>query len=156
DAEAHGARSRALGAQFAVLLKNEGGLLPLDPSGGRILVVGQDRYAAQATLGGGGSSRVVPIYTVDPLTGMRDVVAELGGDAQVDRQVVATDPGDLDTAIAAAREADTVVVMAGLVATEGEDLASMDLPDDQSSMVAALAAANPRTVVVLKDSNPVL
>jgi beta-glucosidase len=48
------------------------------------------------------------------------------------------------------------VVMAGLVATEGEDLATMDLPHGQDTMVSALAAANPRTVVVLKDSNPVV
>ena len=50
DAAAHGARARVLGRQFAVLLKNEGDLLPLDPSSGRILVVGQKRYAARACL----------------------------------------------------------------------------------------------------------
>jgi beta-glucosidase len=156
DAEAHGARSRALGGQFAVLLKNDGPLLPLHPGPGRILVVGQRRFAAQATLGGGGSSRVRPLYTVDPVTGLRDVVAGLGGAAQVDLKVVADDLRDLDEAVAAAQDADTVVVMAGLVATEGEDLATMNLPHDQDTMVSALAAANPRTVVVLKDSNPVL
>lgn len=155
DAQAHGARARALGAQCAVLLKNEGNLLPLDPAQGRVLVVGQHRYAGQACLGGGGSSRVVPLYTVDPLTGLRDVVAELGGAAQVELHEVADDLGDLDAAVAAAREADTVVVMAGLVATEGEDLDTMHLPDDQDALVRAVAAANPRTVVVLKDSNPV-
>jgi beta-glucosidase len=156
DAEAHGARSRALGGQLAVLLKNDGALLPLDPGHGRILVVGQRQFAAQATLGGGGSSRVRPLYTVDPVTGLRDVIAGLGGAAQVGLQVVADDLSDLDEAVAAAQDADTVVVMAGLVATEGEDLATMDLPRGQDTMVSALAAANPRTVVVLKDSNPVV
>ncbi len=156
DAAAHGARARAMGAQMAVLLKNDGGLLPLDPSGGSVLVVGQEAFAARACLGGGGSSRVTPIYTVDPVPGMRDVVAALGGSAHVELRVVADDLGDLDAAVATAREADTVVVMAGLVATEGEDLATMELPDRQSEMVRALAAANPRTVVVLKSSNPVV
>lgn len=145
-----------LGRQFAVLLKNEGGLLPLDPAGGRILVIGQERYAARACLGGGGSSRVQPLYTVDPLPGLRDVVAELGGAAQVDLNVVADDLSDLDAAVTAAGEAETVIVMAGLVATEGEDLDSVHLPDDQDRMIEAVAATNPRTVVVLKDSNPVV
>ena len=156
DAAAHGARARALGGQMAVLLKNEGRLLPLDAKEGHILVVGQETFAARACLGGGGSSRVAPIYTVDPVPGLRNAIAELGGGAQVDLQVVAADLSDLDAAVAAARQAPTVVVMAGLVASEGEDLSTMELPNQQSAMISALAAVNPRTVVVLKDSNPVV
>jgi beta-glucosidase len=87
---------------------------------------------------------------------LRDVVAELDGGAQVDLRIVADDLHDLDAAVGAAREAQTVVVMAGLVATEGEDLSTMDLPHGQAEMITAVAAANPRTVVVLKDSNPVV
>ena len=155
-AEAHGATARAIGGQLAVLLKNEGDLLPLDASGGDILMVGQRIFAAKATLGGGGSSRVVPIYTVEPLTGLRDVIAALGGTAQVALQEVADDLSDLDAAVAAAGQADTVVIMAGLVATEGEDVATMDLPNRQNEIISALAGANPRTVVILKDSNPVV
>lgn len=155
DAEAHGARSRAIGGQIAVLLKNDQNLLPLSPKTGRILVVGQQKYAGEACLGGGGSSKVEPLYTVDPLTGLRDVVADLGGDAEIELQVVANDLSDLAAAVARASEADTVVVMAGLIATEGEDRDSMALPDEQDRIVSAMAAANPRTVVVLKDSSPV-
>jgi beta-glucosidase len=156
DAQAHGARARTLGGQFAVLLKNDNALLPLDPGAGHILVVGQEQFAGEATLGGGGSSRVSPLYTVDSMTGMRDVITELGGKAEVGLQLVADDLSDLDDAVEAAQDADTVVVMAGLVATEGEDLATMELPNNQNQLVSMIAAANPRTVVVLKDSNPVL
>lgn len=156
DAEAHGARARAIGGQIAVLLKNEAGLLPLDPGAGTILIVGQQAYAGQASLGGGGSSKVEPLYTIDPFTGLRDVIAELGGGAEIGLWIVADDLAGLDEAVDKARQADTVVVMAGLVATEGEDLATMDLPNRQSEMIGALLAANPRTVVVLKDSNPVV
>ena len=155
DAAEHGARARALGRQFAVLLKNEGRILPLDPSQGRILVVGQSGFAERACLGGGGSSRVDPLYTVDPVPGLRDVISDLGGNAQVDLCVVGDDLAGLDAAVAAAADADVVVVMAGLVATEGEDLDSLHLPNRQDEMIAALAAAHPCTVVVLKDSNPV-
>lgn len=156
DAERHGMRARIIGGQLAVLLKNDGSLLPLDARSGDILIVGQQQFAGQACLGGGGSSRVEPLYTVDPLTGMRNVVAELAGAATVDLRVVADDLANLADAVSAARRARSVVVMAGLVATEGEDLASMDLPNGQNEMIRAFAAANPRTVVVLKDSNPVV
>lgn len=154
DAATHGATARRIGAQMAVLLKNDDALLPLAPEG-RILVVGQQKYAGEACLGGGGSSKVVPLYTVAPLEGMRDVVAELGGSAQVELCVVADDLSNLDDAVARAKDADVVVVMAGLIATEGEDVAKMAQPNDQARMVAELLAASARTVVVLKDSNPV-
>src|SRR3954471_22996845 len=41
DAAAHGAAARRIGEQIAVLLKNDGGLLPLDPGVGSIVVIGQ-------------------------------------------------------------------------------------------------------------------
>lgn len=156
DARGNGARAREIGGRTVVLLKNENDLLPLDASSGSILLVGQSRFAADACLGGGGSSRVVPVYTVDPLEGMEDVIEELGGAATVRHAIVDDDLGNLGDAVSAAREADTVVVMAGVVASEGEDLPSMDLPDGQNEMIRDLLAANPGTVVVLKDSNPVV
>lgn len=104
-------------------------------------MVGQSEFAQRATLGGRGSSRVDPLYTVDPVKGMRDVIADLGTTAE---------------ATVSARDAETVVVMAGHVATEGEDLETMDLSNRQNEMISALAVANDRTVVVLKDSSPVV
>lgn len=154
DAQAHGARARRIGTQIAVLLKNDGGVLPIDPDVGTIAIIGQAGYAGQATVGGGGSSKVDPLYTVPPADGMRDVVRELGGSATV--TVVADDLGNLEEARAAAAAADVVVLMAGYVASEGEDQPGMDLPDDQDRMIAEIGPVNPRTVVVLKDSNPVL
>ena len=74
DAQGHGAVARAVGAQTAVLLKNERGLLPLDPAVGSIAIIGQSRFVDEACLGGGGSSKVLPLYTVTPLEGMRDVL----------------------------------------------------------------------------------
>jgi len=56
----------------------------------------------------------------------------------------------------AARRADVAVVCAGTLGTEGEgqDRPSMDLPQDQDALIAAVAAANPRTVVVLNNGTP--
>ena len=53
-------------------------------------------------------------------------------------------------------EADVVVLMAGLVATEGADQPDANMLNDQNRMLDELLGVNPRTVVVLKDSNPVL
>jgi beta-glucosidase len=48
------------------------------------------------------------------------------------------------------------VLMAGLVATEGADQVDANLPNNQNQMLHQLLGLNPTTVVVLKDSNPVL
>jgi beta-glucosidase len=156
DAAAHGAVARRIGAQMAVLLKNDGGVLPLDPGVGSVVVIGQATYVDEATLGGGGSSKVDPLYTVPPMDGLRDTLQALGSAATLRSVTVADDLANLAEAKAAAAEADVVVIMAGLVATEGADQRDAELPNEQSRMIAEVAPVNARTVVVLKDGNPVL
>lgn len=154
DGVKHGKIAREIGAQMAVLLKNDEKMLPLSKDAGKVLIVGQEKFAKFACQGGGGSSKVKPIYMVDPEPGMKEVIAELGGSAEVSSFIVDTDLANLDQAAEAASQADVVVIMAGLIATEGADSASMLLPNQQNDMVATLLAANPRTVVVLKSSAP--
>jgi len=156
DAEAHGATTRSIGSQIAVLLKNEGGVLPLDAHAGSVVVIGQSDFVDHACLGGGGSSKVVPLYTVPPLDGMRDVLRDLGSQSTVTKVTVADDLSNLDDAKKAAREAGAVVLMAGLIATEGADQPDANMLNDQNRMLDELLGINPTTVVVLKDSNPVL
>jgi beta-glucosidase len=68
-------------------------------------------------------------------------------------------PADLlDRAAAAAAEADAVVVVVGTNddwESEGHDRASMDLPGEQDELIRRVAAANPRTVVVVNTGSPV-
>jgi cytidylate kinase len=156
DARANGAVSRRIGEQIAVLLKNDGGVLPLDPAVRSIVVIGQAAYVDEACLGGGGSSKVDPLYTVPPVDGLRDVLDGLGSTASLSRVTVAPDLANLAEARQAAAAADVVVIMAGLVATEGADRPDAHLPDGQDRMIEEIGPVNPRTVVVLKDSNPVL
>ncbi|HEV3213617.1 MAG TPA: glycoside hydrolase family 3 C-terminal domain-containing protein [Acidimicrobiales bacterium] len=59
-------------------------------------------------------------------------------------------------AVAAARSADVAVVFASDVAGEGMDRTSLALPGDQNQLIAAVAAVNPHTIVVLNTSGPVL
>jgi beta-glucosidase len=61
-------------------------------------------------------------------------------------------------AVEAARAADTVVLVVGTngdTETEGRDRRTMDLPGGQDALVEAVAAANPRTVVVVNAGAPV-
>ena len=157
DAAGHGAVSRRIGSQLAVLLKNDDARLPLDPHAARsIVIIGQSEYVDEACNGGGGSSKVDPLYTVTPLDGMRDVLAELGSSASTTTVTVARDLSNLDEAVAAAGDADQVIIMAGMVATEGADGTTSHLGNQQDRMIEALLDADPSAVVVLKDSTPVL
>ncbi|MBO9498506.1 MAG: glycoside hydrolase family 3 C-terminal domain-containing protein [Novosphingobium sp.] len=65
-------------------------------------------------------------------------------------------PDDLIArAVAAAKQADVAVVFAGERFGEGMDRASLSLQNDQDALIAAVAAANPNTVVVLSTGGPV-
>jgi beta-glucosidase len=67
---AHQAVSRQVAEEGTVLLKNDGGTLPISAShGGSVAVIGPSA-SASATYGGGGSARVVPPFTVTPLQGL--------------------------------------------------------------------------------------
>jgi beta-glucosidase len=65
----------------------------------------------------------------------------------------------LERAVAAAAAADVAIVVVGTNddwETEGEDRTSLALPGEQDALVAAVVAANPRTVVVVNTGSPVL
>ena len=68
-------------------------------------------------------------------------------------------PDDLvDRAVRSASEADVAVVVVGMTdewESEGHDRTTMALPGDQAALVGAVAAANPRTVVVINAGSPV-
>ncbi|MFL6074130.1 MAG: glycoside hydrolase family 3 C-terminal domain-containing protein [Mycobacteriales bacterium] len=146
--QADGAFALSAAEQSTVLLKNAGGQLPLRASAlHSVAVVGP--YAGAARTGGGGSSHVVPAYTVDPVTGLKN---RLGPGVAVST----ADGSDIGAAAALAGAADVAVVMVGDNETEGHDRTSLALDGTQDQLVAAVAAANPHTVVVVKSGAPVL
>ena len=61
----------------------------------------------------------------------------------------------LAKAVAAAKQSDVAIVFAAEQMGEGQDKVTLALPGDQDKLIAAIAEANPRTVVVLHNSNPV-
>lgn len=144
----HGAVSRSIAEQSMVLLKNEGNLLPLDRKTVRtIALIGP--WAVRPSTGGGGSSHVIPLFTVTPYDGLNAAV-----DSQVTRMTV-WDGHDVAAAAAAAQKAQIAIVMVGDQDSEGRDQ-SLDLPEDQNQLVAAIAKANPRTIVVVKSGSAIL
>jgi beta-glucosidase len=138
DVASGGAKARAIGVQAGVLLQNDNHVLPFDAKTTRqVVLIGKATqvYAQQAVAGGvmlgqpmgagGGSSDVVPGYTVSPRDGLKEVLNAQGNSrATVTLVTVKDDNSDLDAAIAAAAAADAVVVMAGSVAEEGADRAT--------------------------------
>lgn len=60
------------------------------------------------------------------------------------------------SAVAAARKAHVAVVFVGDFNSEAFDRPSLGLPGDENALISAVAAANPRTVVVLNTGGPVL
>jgi len=144
----HGSIARKIATQSMVLLKNEGNLLPLDLSSLRsIALIGP--YAVRPATGGGGSSHVIPLYTVTPDNGLMAAV-------DLERTpVMVLDGSDLDAAVAAAKWASVAIVMVGKQETEGNDH-SLELSREQNQLIAAVAKVNRRTVVVLKSGSPIL
>lgn len=145
-----------------VLLKNDG-VLPLEGVR-RIAVIGGK--ADIGVLSGGGSSQVIPRGSArfDPPEGSPSwsagviwhpdppLAAIRGRAANVE---VAFDDGtDPVRAATVARQADVAVVFAVEWATEALDT-TLVLPDGQDGLIAAVARAQPKTVVVLETGNPV-
>ena len=144
----NGAIAREIAEQSAVLLKNSDHLLPLNPAHLRsIALIGP--YAGAAHTGGGGSSHVAPLYTVTPPEGLQKV-------AGPGVHITYNDGADPQAAATLAKSADVAVIMVGNKDREGADRPNLSLPDQQDQLVSAVAAANPRTIVVLKTGGPVL
>ncbi len=167
DQKRNGDIARSMGEQGAVLLKNDKQLLPLSKSIKNIALIGKRTYVDTAVTGCcGGSSDVIPLYTVKPLQGMKNTLKALGSEASVNLVIVDNENSNLAEAVAAAAAADAVVIMAGTLAEEGQDRLgiSLDAGDyinttrqyinkNQTAMISAIAAAKPsKTVLVLKDN----
>lgn len=148
-----------------VLLRNEGGILPLASGQQTILVVGA--HADRGVLSGGGSSSVTPegslklegasfaglslekvYHPSSPLAAIRAAAPEA--------QVSYDDGKDPDRVVSLAATVDTVIFFAELWRTEGRDVQGLSLPDEQDALIARLASSNSRTIVVLETGGPVL
>ncbi len=158
DADDHHAIARAAAAQSAVLLKNDGALLPLAPEGD-IAVIGS--FAKQPRFQGAGSSQVNPTRVDQPLEAIEAAVGDQGTVrfAQgYDLKSSGEDQALIDEAVAAAKDADTTILFVGLPSIfemEGADRSHMGLPEQHNKLVTAVSAVTDRLVVVLSNGSPV-
>ena len=187
---AHRALAREAAQKSIVLLRNEDGILPLNPSIAKIALIG--RLAAVPNTGDGGSSNTKPDHVVTPLEGLR---AALGDD-----KVVHDEGSDPARAAQAAAAAEIAIVVAGYThEDEGEyippdmipmfapsfpppkpeeaaiakkilpghgqqegsfspggDRERLTLHPRDEALIQAVAAANPRTIVVLMIGSAVI
>ncbi len=167
DTPAQRELARRTAVQGIVLLKNDGGILPLAADKVHsIAAIGPN--ASVARTGGGGSSQVRPRTSVSPIDGLRE---RAGAQVQVGYALGVAMPGEdplketaearaalLKEAVELASKSDVAIVFAGdgpHVEREGEDRASMDLPAGQDELIRAVATANRNTVVVLNVGSPV-
>lgn len=165
DFAAHGLVSRTGAEEGMVLLKNADQLLPLRKDLKTIAVIGG--HADQGVLSGGGSSQVYPVggsavKGLLPASWPGPVVyhpsapvTEIGKLAP-GAMVVFDSGADPAKAAQLAATADAAIVFATQWIGEANDAPNLSLPDRQDALIAAVAGANPRTVVVLETGGPVL
>jgi len=149
DQEAHHALARRAAAESAVLLKNQGRLLPLAP-GTRVALVGD--FARTPRYQGAGSSAVNSLRVDTTLEMMESSGLRCVGYAQgFDRQG-RPDEALQAEAVVLAKNADVVLLYLGLdeiKESEGLDRSDMKLADNQIALLHALSQANPHVAVVL-------
>jgi beta-glucosidase len=172
NATADAAIAQEIEEQGAVLLKNAGGQLPLNPSAVQsIAVIGS--HADVGVLSGGGSAQVTPVggaaltlppacppYTplpggaactnafqiYDPSPPLAAIKAIAPG-----ATVTFNDGTDPAAAAALAASSNVAIVFESDWESEGMDRVDLSFPSDQDALVAAVAAANPHTIVVLEN-----
>ena len=149
-----------------VLLKNNRGVLPIDPSKVHsIAIIGG--HADVGMLSGGGSAQVDPPggnaimppgkgethwqdhiwFPTSPLQALRAKLpnTKIGFDSAT----------DLKSAVSLAKHSDLAIVFAYQWMSEDMDLPSLSLPDNRDALIEQVAAANPRTIVVLETGTAV-
>jgi beta-glucosidase len=150
--------ARKIEEQSIVLLKNDKSILPLDHSNLRsIAIIGLN--ADIGMISGGGSAQVDPQgssapewlshvwFPTSPLKAVR---------AKARSAELKFNPGtDPSTAATLAKSCDVAIVFAYQWMSEGMDLPNLSLPDNQDALIEQVAAANPRTIVVLETGTAV-
>lgn len=168
DYAAHALVAQRAAEEGMVLLKNDRNLLPLAKTAKRIVLIGG--HADVGVLSGGGSSQVrsvggapveIPLskgaaasfaritwHASSPLKAIQALAPNAS--------VTFVDGTDPKAAADAARGADMAIVFAWAWHTEAQDPESMALPDEQDTLIEAVAAANKKTLIVVEAGGPIL
>lgn len=167
DVEKGAELAQSLAEKSIVLLKNEHAVLPLGTAVHTVAVIGGHADAGVLTGGGsaqvdapGGSAVPPPPPGNNPMarflrqqwlpsSPLRALTVALPS-----AKVSYYSGEDVAAAAAAAKQADVAIVFGWQWESEGFDLPTLDLPKEQNALIEAVAAANPRTIVVLETGSP--
>jgi beta-glucosidase len=149
-----------------VLLKNERQILPVASNVKSVVLIGG--HADVGVLSGGGSAQVnapggspvpapAPKSVLDmfirpewmPSSPLRALAAKLPS-----AKVSYCSGEGLAAAASAAKSADVAIVFGYQWEAENSDLPTLDLSADQNKLIETVAAANPKTIVVLETGSP--
>ncbi len=166
DVEKGAALAQNIEEKSIVLLKNERQVLPLAANVKSVVLIGG--HADVGVLSGGGSAQVnapggsvvpppAPKNMLDafirpewmPSSPLRSLAAKMPA-----AKVTYVTGEDLAAAASAAKSSDVAIVFAYQWEAENSDLATLDLSADQNKLIEAVAAANPKTIVVLETGSP--
>ena len=158
DVEGDLATAQKIEEQSAVLLKNSGGLLPLKSTAVKsIAVIGP--HASEGMISGSGSAQVDA-----PGRPSAGWMAQVWFPPSPVKALQAKFPGaklefdsgaNPESAALLAKKSDVAVVFAYQWMSEGMDLPNLSLPVKQDEIIEAVAAANPKTIVVLETGTAV-
>jgi beta-glucosidase len=164
DFTAHGKVSQADAEEAIVLLKNQDTLLPLAAGVRSIAIIGG--HADVGVLSGGGSAQVYPKggsavpnegpeHFPGPIVYHRS--SPMGELAKLTKAKLTYNDGkDAAAAAKLAASSDVVIVFGNQWMAESFDADDLNLPGQQNALIAAVAKANPKTVVVLQTGGPVV
>nr|NUR36975.1 beta-glucosidase [Sphingomonas sp.] len=146
--------ARESGRKSIVMLKNDGDLLPLPKSGKKIALIGPFA-SGQHDLVGPWVVYGTDEKAVDLATGVRAAVADKNGiiiaeGSKVDQPI----PGGIEQAVAAAQQADIVVLAIGEtqgMSGEAQSRADIGIPKPQQDLAEAIAKTGKPVVIVLKN-----
>ena len=146
--------AREAGVKSIVLLKNEGGLLPLKPSGQKIALIGPfgadvDNVFGPWTIWGDETRRIsLEAGFRAAMDDEADLAVVMGSDVE------AALPGGIEAAVLAASQADVVVLAIGESARmsgEAQSRTEIDIPASQRALAEAVAATGKPVVVLLRN-----
>ena len=158
DVDAHHALAREVAGRSIVLLRNSGGILPLQPSA-NLAVIGE--FARTPRFQGAGSSQINPTRVdtaLDEIRALSDGEVAFAAGYTIGADADADSTALRDEAVAAASAADVAVVFLGGPAheeSEGFDREHIDLSAAQLELLDAVLSANPNVVVVLSNGGVV-